>query len=63
MYQSNIPSIKGYTRAGWIIEGRLKSQFLVNGKSEDRILVGCYNPKYFSQNFIEAIKENEHRYI
>ncbi len=63
MYESNIPSIKGYTRAGWIVEGRLKAQFLVNGNNEDRILVGCYNPKYFNQEFIESIKENEHRYI
>ncbi len=47
MYESNIGSIKAYTKAGWVIEGRLKGQFLVNEKPEDRILVACFNPKYF----------------
>ncbi|MEZ4952710.1 MAG: GNAT family protein [Saprospiraceae bacterium] len=47
MYESNISSIKAYTHANWVIEGRLKGQFLVNGKTEDKILVACFNPKYF----------------
>ncbi|MDP2158859.1 MAG: GNAT family protein [Flavobacterium sp.] len=62
MYASNIPSIKAYTRAGWIIEGRLKGFYWVEEKNEDRILVGCYNPKYFSEEEIKAVKENENRY-
>lgn len=53
MYESNMSSIKAYTRAGWIVEGRLKGHYLVNGKAEDRILVGCFNPKYFTQEEIE----------
>ena len=32
-------------------------------KNEDRILVGCFNPKYFSENEINTIKENENRYF
>lgn len=63
MYESNIPSIKAYRRAGWIVEGRLKGQFLVENKSEDRILVGCFNPKYFSSSKIKELKEYEDRYI
>lgn len=63
MYISNIPSIKAYTRAGWLVEGKLKGQFLVDGKNEDRILVGCFNPKYFSQEELNLIKENEIRYL
>ena len=64
MYESNIPSIKAYRRAGWIVEGRLKGQFLIeNNISEDRILVGCFNPKYFSSNEIQELKEHENRYI
>ena len=47
MYESNIASIKAYTRAGWVIEGKLKGHYLNNGLPEDRILVGCFNPKYF----------------
>ncbi len=63
MYESNVPSIKAYTRAGWIIEGRLKGHYFVEGKNEDRILVGCYNPKFFSHQEINEIKENENRYL
>jgi ribosomal-protein-alanine N-acetyltransferase len=63
MYLSNIPSIKAYTRAGWLIEGRLLGQFLVDGINEDRILVACFNTKYFSQKEIIKIKENENRYF
>jgi len=63
MYVSNIPSIKAYHRAGWIIEGRLKGFYMINNENEDRILVGCYNPKYFSQNEINELKSNENRYF
>ncbi|WP_268123783.1 GNAT family N-acetyltransferase [Roseivirga pacifica] len=59
MYKSNIASIKAYTRAGWIVEGKLKGQFLVDGVSEDRILVGCFNPNYFTEKeILEARDEN-----
>lgn len=47
MYESNISSIKAYTKAGWVIEGRLKGHYLAGEKQEDRVLVGCFNPKYF----------------
>lgn len=63
MYESNIASIKAYTRAGWLIEGRLKGFYVVDDKNEDRILVGCFNPKYFSEEEINQIKENENRYF
>lgn len=63
MYESNIASIKAYTRAGWLIEGRLKGFYMVDDKNEDRILVSCFNPKYFSEEEINQIKENENRYF
>jgi ribosomal-protein-alanine N-acetyltransferase len=47
MYAANIASIKAYTAAGWVIEGLLKGQYLVDGKPMDRVLVACFNPKYF----------------
>ena len=50
MYESNISSIKAYTRAGWVIEGKLKGHYLENGVPMDRIEVGCFNPKYFGKN-------------
>lgn len=49
MYENNIASIKAYTRAGWVEEGRLKGHYYENGKPLDRILVGCFNPKYFPE--------------
>ncbi|MCM1531580.1 MAG: GNAT family N-acetyltransferase [Bacteroides sp.] len=62
MYASNIPSIKTYLRAGWIVEGRLKGYYLTEGKSEDRILVGCFNPACFSLEEINEIKNNSKQY-
>lgn len=50
MYENNISSIKAYTKAGWVIEGKLKGHYLENGKPIDRIEVGCFNPKYFPNN-------------
>lgn len=63
MYSSNIASIKAYRNAGWIIEGRLKGFYLVNNLNEDRILVSCFNPKYFTLDEINELKANENRYI
>ncbi len=62
MYESNIPSIKAYLRAGWLVEARLKGQYMVDGKAEDRIEVGCFNPKYFSEEIIQEIKEKQTAY-
>lgn len=50
MYESNVASIKAYTRAGWIIEGRMKGYYWVDGKPMDRICVACFNPSYFSED-------------
>lgn len=63
MYESNIPSIKAYTRAGWLVEGRLKGFYWVDNKNEDRVLVGCFNPNYFSQDEIDEISSNQNRYL
>lgn len=63
IYLSNISSIKAYTRAGWLVEGRLKGQFLVDGKQEDRLLVACFNPSFFSESEIFEIQQNENRYF
>ncbi len=47
MYESNISSIKAYTRAGWVIEGRFEGYYWLYGKPVDRVCVACFNPKYF----------------
>lgn len=62
MYQSNVASIKAYTRADWLIEGRLKGFYYVEGKNEDRILVGCFNPKYFTDAEIEEVRNRQKEY-
>jgi len=59
MYMSNIPSIKAYTRGGWIIEGRLNGFYWNDGKNEDRLLVTCLNPKYFTEEEVNQIKKKE----
>ena len=45
MYESNVASIKAYTKADWVIEGKLKDHYMVDGKFEDRVLVACFNKK------------------
>ncbi len=50
MYSSNIPSIKAYTRAGWVIEATLKGFYFSNDDAIDRVCVACFNPKYFNNN-------------
>lgn len=54
MFRSNIASVKGYLKADWIIEGVLKGQYIVEGNQEDRILVACFNPKYFDVDKIKS---------
>lgn len=49
MYATNIPSIKAYTRAGWIIEATLEGFYWVDDKAVDRVCVACFNPTYFDK--------------
>ena len=56
MYAGNIASIKAFTRSDWVVEGVLKGHYWNNGKNEDRILVGCFNPKYFTKEEIESAR-------
>jgi len=47
MYETNVSSIKAYTRAGWFVEGTMRGYYWVDGQAEDRVCVACLNPKYF----------------
>lgn len=40
----NIPSIKAYTRAGWIVEGVLKGHYENSGKIQDWMLISKFSP-------------------
>lgn len=43
----NIGSVKAYAGGGGITEGRLKWHHLIDGEARDRIIVSCFNPKFF----------------
>lgn len=43
----NVGSIKAYTGAGWVVEATMKGHHLINGEPQDRIVVSCFNPKFF----------------
>lgn len=49
IYSGNIGSIKAYKKAGFVIEGRLKDQFMKNKTFYDKILVGCFNINFKNQ--------------
>lgn len=43
----NIGSIKAYTGADWVIEATMRGHHLINGEAQDRVVVSCFNPKFF----------------
>ncbi len=47
IYADNLGAVKSYTKAGWVVEGRLAGQVTLDGKVLDEILISCFNPKYF----------------
>jgi len=44
MYADNIGSLRAYTRAGWHVEARLKQHSLFDGRRQDTLLIGQFNP-------------------
>lgn len=56
----NIPSLKAYTRAGWVAEGVLRGHYRNNGKVQDWILISKHSPdsEYFDGNSSHAIDLN-----
>lgn len=43
----NVGSLKAYTAAGWTVEARMKGHHVINGEPRDRIVISCFNPKFF----------------
>jgi RimJ/RimL family protein N-acetyltransferase len=43
MYADNIGSLRAYTRAGWNVEARLRNHGMVDGKTQDIILISYFN--------------------
>ena len=44
MYSDNIGSLRAYTRAGWHVEARLRQHGMLEGRAQDSILIGQFNP-------------------
>ena len=44
--EHNVPSIKAYTRAGWIVEGILSKHYINNGKLQDWLIISKFNPLF-----------------
>jgi [ribosomal protein S5]-alanine N-acetyltransferase len=42
MYEANVAAIGAYLRAGWVVEGRRRDHYLVEGHPMDRVLVACF---------------------
>jgi ribosomal-protein-alanine N-acetyltransferase len=42
MYDANVAAVRAYLRAGWVVEGRLRDHYLVDGRPMDRVLVACF---------------------
>ena len=47
--EGNDGSLKAYGRAGWVVEGRQVGHLVVEGIPKDRIIISCFNPKYFPE--------------
>ena len=45
--EGNVGSLKAYTSAGFVVEGRRRGECLVAGVPHDIILIGCFNPAFF----------------
>lgn len=63
MFEENIASVKAYVKTGWVVEGRLRGQYLVDGKRMDRITVACFNPKYFSAEFLSTVSGRTEQHL
>lgn len=47
--ERNAPSIKAYTKAGWMIEGVLHKHYVNEGVRQDWFLISCFNPAVFAE--------------
>lgn len=63
MFAENMASVKAYLKTGWVIEGVLQAQYWVNSAPMDRYCVACFNPKYFSAEFLQASKTQSDFYM
>jgi len=46
--EHNVPSIKAYTKAGWIVEAVLSKHYNNNGTLQDWLIISKFNPRFHS---------------
>jgi ribosomal-protein-alanine N-acetyltransferase len=63
MHDENKASIHAYVKAGWVLEGRLKAHYWIDGKGMDRVLASCFNPAFFSEAEIEQLRLRTSDYL
>lgn len=63
MFADNMASVKAYLKTGWVIEGILQGQYWVNEKAMDRYCVACFNPHYFSEDFLMQTRQRSDSYL
>lgn len=51
MFKDNVGSVKAYLNANWVIEGILKNQYVHKKIEQDRILVACFNPSLYNEDY------------
>ena len=57
MVSANLPSIKAYLAADWVIEGILADHYVFDGQVHDRVLVACFNPHHISSERLLGLKK------
>lgn len=50
----NIAAIKSYLKVGFIEEGRARQEMFVDGKYEDRVIMGILAEEYFAQKHVSG---------
>lgn len=63
MFEENMASVKAYMKTGWVVEGRLRAQYWVNEQPMDRICVACFNPKYYTTEYMQQIRQRSEEYL
>lgn len=51
----NIAAIRSYQKVGFVEEGRARQEMFVNGRYEDRVIMGILAEEYFDQNNLNGM--------
>ena len=54
VYEANKRAVIAYGRAGWVSPGVLEDHYWVEECGMDRILVACYNPRFFPNQHLPS---------